>query len=144
MKSMIVFMAIFALASASSVKLEKTESVVEESGKLFVATNNMGSFLALNSTVLFLGVGALIIGAGVILGTQLTGGNIPFRSLRRAYEKYAYEPSHEYSYYGDQNEYETRYKRSAFDGNVTFSILSLQIDVLIFAFLRKELDQQLL
>lgn len=137
-------MAIFAFASASSIELEKPQSINKELGRYFYTTNSMGSFLALNSTVLFLGVGALIIGAGVILGTQLTGGNIPFRSLRRAYEKYAYEPSHEYSYYGDQNEYETRYKRSAFDGNVTFSILSSQIDVLIFAFLRKELDQQLL
>ena len=64
MKSMIVFMAIFALASASSVKLEKSESVDEESGKLFVATNNMGSFLALNSTVLVLGV-VLLLGLAV-------------------------------------------------------------------------------
>ena len=140
MNSILVFMALIAFASASSVKLEKPESINEELGRYFYTTNSMGSFLTLNSTVLVLGVGALIIGAGVILGYQLTGGNIPFRSLRRAYEKYASELPHEYTYYGDQNEYETRYKRSAFNGNIIFTILSLQINVLIFAFLRKEFE----
>jgi len=107
-------MALIAFVSASSIKLEKPEPIDEELGRYFYTTNSMGSFLALNSTVLYLGVGALLIGAGAILGIQLRGGNIPFRSLRRAYERYAYEPSHEHTYYGDQNEYETRYKRSAF------------------------------
>ena len=88
---MLVLMAFLALGSASAVKLEKSESVNEESSRLFVTpnkieessrlyftSNNLGSFLALNATVLTVGVllvlivlvGYLVIVQGGLLGNN--------------------------------------------------------------------------
>ena len=113
MKSMIVFMAIFALASASSVRLEKSKSVDEESGKLFVATNNMGSFLALNSTVLVIGV-VLVLAVAVAALALLGGGDL---GLGQANKRYGNQAQ---TYFSDEAIHETRYKRFAPHGNVIF------------------------
>ena len=120
MKSMLVFMAFFALASASAVKFERPEDVNEESGKLFFTSNNMGSFLAINSTVLVVGVVALLLVA--VVAVLLLGGG----GLSSGYSRYGNEyphAHHEQAYYGDETEYQTRYRRSAFNGNVKFSII---------------------
>jgi len=110
MKSMLVFMAFFALASASSVKLEKPESVDEEAGRLFVTSNDAGSFLALNATVLTVGVLLVLIvlvGYLVIVQGGLLGNN--------QYSRYGneYPHPHEHAYYGEQEDTETRFKRFA-------------------------------
>ena len=107
---MIVFMAIFALASASSVKLEKSESIDEESGKLFVASNSMGSFLALNGTFLVVGVLALLLAAVAFL--VIGGGDL---GLGQAYKRYGNQAQ---TYFSDEAIHETRYKRFAPHGNV--------------------------
>ena len=113
MKSIIVFMAIFALASASNVRLEKSESVDEESGKVFVANNNMGSLLALNSTFLVIGV-VLILAVAVAALALLGGGDL---GLGQAYKRYGNQAQ---TYFSDEAIHETRYKRFALHGNVIF------------------------
>ena len=108
---MLVFMAFFALASASAVKFERPEDVSEESGKLFFTSNNMGSFLAINSTVLVVGVVALLavaVPAVVLLG----GGDL---GLGQAYKRYGNQAQ---TYFSDEAIHETRYKRFAPHGNV--------------------------
>ena len=110
---MIVFMAIFALASASSVRLEKSESVDEESGKLFVASNNMGSFLALNATVLVAGV-VLILVVAVVALLVFGGGDL---GISQGYKRYGNQAQ---TYFSDEAIHETRYKRFAPHGNVMF------------------------
>jgi len=110
---MLVFMAFFALASASAVKIERPEDVNEESGKLFVASNDMGSFLAINSTVLVVAVVVLLALAVVAV---LAFGGLP--SSGYGYSRYGNEyphAHHEQAYYGDETEYQTRYRRSAFN-----------------------------
>ena len=97
---MLVFMAFFALASASAVKFERPEDVNEESGKLFFTSNNMGSFLAINSTVLVVGVVALLLVA--VVAVLLLGGG----GLSSGYSRYGNEyphAHHEQAYYGDEN-----------------------------------------
>jgi len=107
MKSMIVLFAFLAVASASAVKLEKPDLVDEDSSRLFYTSNNMGSFLALNSTILILGVGALIVVA--VLALVLSQGGLS------GYSRYGqeYPHHHEQAYYGDETEFQTRYKRFA-------------------------------
>jgi len=110
---MFVFMAFFALASASAVKFERPEDVNEESGKLFVASNDMGSFLTINSTVLVVAVVVLL--ALAVVAVLAFGG---LSSSGYGYSRYGneYPPAHhEHAYYGDETEYQTRYKRSAFN-----------------------------
>jgi len=107
MKSMLVFMAIFAFASASDFKLEKPADM--ESARIFY-TNSYGSFLTLNETTLVLGVMGLIVLAGLYLGSEIAAGNLPFRIGQK---KSGEEVPYEQSYYSDETQYETRYKRSA-------------------------------
>jgi len=106
---MLVFIAFLALASASAVKLEKPDLVNEDSSRLFYTSNNMGSFLALNATTLVTGVVVLIL---VALVAVLVLGN---GSLGGQYSRYGqeYPHHHEQAYYGDETEFQTRYKRFA-------------------------------
>jgi len=103
---MLVFMAFLALASASAVNLEKPESITEELGR-FWTTNNMGSFLTLNATTLTLGVAILAV--VVVAALLLSGGFTP----RTGYQRYGNEVPHQDAYYGDEAEFQTRYKRFA-------------------------------
>lgn len=111
MKSMLVFMAFLALASATAVKLEKPEAV-EKQERVFVSTNNMGSFLTLNSTLLTVGVVVLIAVAAVALiaAAAAGGGGYPFRT---GYQRHGQEHHEDGGYYGEEAQYQTRYKRFA-------------------------------
>jgi len=115
-------MAFIALASASSVKLEKSESVdkessrlfvtpnnIEESSRLYFTSNNFGSFLALNSTTLVTGVVVLILVAVVAL-LVLGDGSLGGQYSRNGNE---YPHPHEQAYHGDETENQARYKRFA-------------------------------
>jgi len=108
MKVMLVFIAFLALASASAVNLEKPESFTEELGR-FWTTNNMGSFLTLNATQLAIGVTVLL--AVAVVAVILLGGGGLFS--RTGYQRYGNEVPHQHAYYGDDAEYQTRYKRFA-------------------------------
>jgi len=104
---MLVLFAILALASASAVKLEKPDLVDEDSSRLFYTSNSMGSFLALNSTVLAAGV-VILLGLAVVALLLSQGG-------LSGYSRYGqeYPHHHEQAYYGDETEFQTRYKRFA-------------------------------
>jgi hypothetical protein len=108
MKSMLVFMAFFALASASASKEAGEE-------RLFVTTNT-GSFLTLNSTTLTtvaLGGLVIVLVALVLLGPGLVGDR--FRAYRR-------QGQADQGFYSEEAEFQTRYKRFAPNGNVPFNI----------------------
>jgi hypothetical protein len=109
MKSMLVFMAFLALASASASKEAGEERV-------FVTTN-AGSFLTLNSTTLTtVAFGALVVVLFVLVvfGPGLVGDR--FRAYRRQ------GPADQGFYSEEQEEFQTRYKRFAPNGNVPFNI----------------------
>merc|ERR1711981_930330 len=108
-KTMLVFMAFLALASASAVKLEKPESVTEELGR-FWTTNNMGSFLTLNATTLVTGVLVVLVIAVLAVALFGAAGGLP---LRYGYQRYGNEVPHEHAYFDDEAGYQTRYKRFA-------------------------------
>ena len=103
---MLVFMAFFALASASASKEAGEE-------RLFVTTNT-GSFLTLNSTtlttVVFGGL-LIVLVALVLLGPGLVGDR--FRAYRR-------QGQADQGFYSEEAEFQTRYKRFAPNGNVPF------------------------
>ena len=106
MKSLIVFLAMFALASAANfdIKVEPDNEIAEKGypdalARLFVN--------GLNSTMLVIGVALL---AGLLFFALYTA------SL--ASQRYEQDPYSEGYYYGDDAQYQTRYKRSKFDGNI--------------------------
>ena len=107
MKSMLVFMAFFALASASA-----SEEAGEER---FLVTTNTGSFLTLNSTTLTTVAigGLLIVLVGlVLLGPGLVGDR--FRANKR------HGQAGQGFYSEEPEEFKTRYKRFAPNGNVAY------------------------
>ena len=107
MKSMLVFMAFLALASASAI--DSSEE------RVFVTTNG-GTFLSLNATSL----AYLVIAVGLItfFGLVLLGpgsiGNL-FRAYRR-------QGQADHGFYSEEQDFQTRYKRFAPNGNVAFNI----------------------
>ena len=105
---MLVFMAFFALASASASKEAGEERV-------FVTTNS-GSFLTLNTTTLqFVAVAGVLVVlfALVVLGPGLVGDR--YRAYRR-------QGQTDQGFYSEESEFQTRYKRFAPNGNVPFNI----------------------
>jgi hypothetical protein len=110
MKAMLVLMAFLALASASASK--------EAGEERFLVTTNTGSFLTLNSTTLTtvaLGGLLIVLLALVFLGPGIVGDR--FRAYRR-------QGQAGQGFYSEEQEFQTRYKRFAPNGNVPFKILS--------------------
>ena len=108
MKSLIVFLAMFALASAANfdIKVEPDNEIAEKGypdalARLFVN--------GLNSTMLVIGVALL---AGLLFFALYAATPASLASQR-----YEQDPYSEEYYYGDP-QYQTRYKRSKFDGNI--------------------------
>ena len=104
-------MAFLALASASASKEAGEE-------RLFVTTN-AGSFLTLNSTTLtttVIFVGGLLLVLALVLGPGLVGDR--FRAYRR-------QGQADQGFYSEEQEFQTRYKRFAPNGNVAFNIFLL-------------------
>ena len=107
MKSILVIMAFFALASASDSK----EAGEERS----LLTTNTGSFLTLNSTTLTTVAigGLLIVLVGlVLLGPGLVGDR--FRANKR------HGQAGQGFYSEEPEEFQTRYKRFAPNGNLAY------------------------
>ena len=112
MKSMLVFMPFLALASASAI-----DSFEEAEGEeRFFVTTNSGSFLTLNATTLAYGViigGVLLLLGALLLGDGIIGDR--FRAYRR-------QGQADQGFYSEEQEFQTRYKRFAPNGNVAFDI----------------------
>ena len=107
MKSILVFMAFFALASASDSK-----EAGEEKNLL---TTNTGSFLTLNSTTLTtvaLGGLVLVLVGLVLLAPSLVGDR--FRANKR------HGQAGQGFYSEESEEFQTRYKRFAPNGNLAY------------------------
>ena len=106
MKSMLVFMAFLALASASPIK--------EAGEERFIVSTNTGSFLTLNSTtlatVVIFGIAVVFIGL-IAIGPGFLGDR--FRAYRR-------QGQADQGFYSEPEEFQTRYKRFAPNGNVPF------------------------
>ena len=109
MKSLIVFLAMFAFASAANfdIKIEPENEVAEKGypdalARLFVN--------GLNSTMLVIGAALL---AGLLFFALYAATPASLASQR-----YEQDPYSEGYYYGDDAQYQTRYKRSKFDGNI--------------------------
>ena len=108
MKSMLVLMAFFALASASA-----SEEAGEER---FLVTTNSGSFLTLNSTTL---TTVALVGLAVVLGALFLFGPGFVGNRFRAYRRQGQDDQ---GFYSEESEFQTRYKRFAPNGNVPFNI----------------------
>ena len=113
MKSLIVFLAMFAFASAANfdMKIEPENEVAEKGypdalARLFVN--------GLNSTMLVMGA-ALLAGLLFFALYAATPAKLASQRYENLYEK---DPYSEGYYYGDDAQYQTRYKRSKFDGNI--------------------------
>ena len=113
MKSLIVFLAMFAFASAANfdMKIEPENEVAEKGypdalARLFVN--------GLNSTMLVMGA-ALLAALLFFALYAATPAKLASQRYENLYEK---DPYSEGYYYGDDAQYQTRYKRSKFDGNI--------------------------
>merc|ERR1712038_377028 len=89
MKSMFVLMAFFAMATAT-VPLEASEEMDEEVGRFFLVSNSGGTYLGLNSTLLW----TAVLGAA------------------QNYKRYGQQFAQDH-FYEDPTQYQTRYKRFA-------------------------------
>merc|ERR1711971_395514 len=107
MKSLIVFVTFLALTSATEVGSSAKESV---SGR-FLTTTGDGNYLALNSTVLTLGV-IVLLGVVIVAMIALGGGGLFSKSSS---QRFAKEPYQEELYNAEETEFQTRYRRSASD-----------------------------
>jgi len=108
MKSLIVFVTFLALTSATEVGSSAKESF---SGR-FLTTTGDGNYLALNSTVLTLGV-IVLLGIVVVAMVALGGGGLFSKSSSQ--QRFAQEPYQEELYNAEETEFQTRYRRSASD-----------------------------
>ena len=107
MKSILVLMAFFAMANAT-VPLEESEEV-----ERFLVTNSGGTYLGLNSTLLWTAVlGATVI---IVVALVLSSGALPLAAQN--YKRYGQQFAQDH-FYEDPTQYQTRYKRFAANGNV--------------------------
>ena len=117
MKSLIVFLAMFALASAANFDIKVEPDNETEKGypdalaRLFVN--------GLNSTMLVIGVALL---AGLLFFALYAATPASLASQR-----YEQDPYSEGYYYGDDAQYQTRYKRSELYGNIFVLIFHIYI-----------------
>ena len=81
-----------------------------------MTTTGDGNYLALNSTVLTLGV-IVLLGVVIVAMIALGGGGLFSKSSS---QRFAQEPYQEELYNAEETEFQTRYKRSA-SGNRIFS-----------------------
>ena len=82
-----------------------------------MTTTGDGNYLALNSTVLTLGV--IVLLGGVLVAMLALGGGGLFS--KSSSQRFAQEPYQEELYNAEETEFQTRYKRSA-SGNLFFWI----------------------
>ena len=113
MKSIFVFAAFLAMASATSLNPENIKDAEER----FFVSSGGSNYLTLNSTLLLVALVALILLFGVVV---LTASAV---SSSRAQKKYDHQ--YEETFYADSENAHTRYRRFANDGNSTFKIFFL-------------------
>jgi hypothetical protein len=103
MKSLIVFVTFLALTSA-------TESSAKESvSGRFLTTTGDGNYLALNSTILTLGV-IVLLGVALVAMLAVGGGGL---FSQKSSQRFAQEPFQEELYNAEETEFQTRYRRSS-------------------------------
>jgi len=110
MKSLIVFVTFLALTSATAVEKVGSSAKESVSGR-FLTTTGDGNYLALNSTVLTLGV--IVLLGGVLVAMLALGGGGLFS--KSSSQRFAQEPYQEELYNAEETEFQTRYRRSASD-----------------------------
>ena len=115
MKSILLFLTLLAIASATFVKLEKSEDSKDRT----IVTTSSGTFLTTNSTLLILGVFLLIVLAAV--GLYVSGGF----SADSIHQKYSQQYEDTLSVYSDYTN--NRFRRFASKGNEISSIYILVI-----------------
>ena len=86
----------------------------------FLTTTGDGNYLALNSTVLTLGV-IVLLGVVLVAMIALGGGGLFSKSSS---QRFAQEPYQEELYNAEETEFQTRYRRSA-SGNFVLNIFAL-------------------
>ena len=122
MKSMLVLMAFFAMASATVPSFKPSEKAEEDFGRLFLVSNNGGTYLGLNSTLLWT---AVLVAAVVVVGAfVISSGALPLAA--KNYQRLGQEFLQD-QFYEDPTQYQNRYKRFAANGNVKF-FLGVDID----------------
>ena len=110
---MLVLMAFFAMASATVPSFKPSEKAEEDFGRLFLVSNNGGTYLGLNSTLLWTAVlGAAVV---IVVGLVLSSGALPLAAHN--YQRYGQEFLQDH-FYEDPTLNQTRYKRFAANGNV--------------------------
>ena len=107
MKFMLVFVAFFAMASATAINFEKPE----ESQERTWVSSDSGNFLTLNSTLL---VGAVAVLAVLVVAALVASGGL---SPARIQQKYGQKYEDTFSAYSDY--VNNRYRRFASNGNIT-------------------------
>ena len=85
-----------------------------------MTTTGDGNYLALNSTVLTLGV-IVLLGVVLVAMIALGGGGLFSKSSS---QRFAQEPYQEELYNAEETEFQTRYRRSA-SGNFVLNIFAL-------------------
>ena len=85
-----------------------------------MTTTGDGNYLALNSTVLTLGV-IVLLGVVIVAMIALGGGGLFSKSSS---QRFAQEPYQEELYNAEETEFQTRYRRSAGNGKATFLFLN--------------------
>jgi len=104
---MLVLMAFFAMASATVQSLKPFEKA-EEEARVFLVSNNGGTYLGLNSTLLWT---AVLVAAVVVVGAfVISSGALPLAAQN--YQRYGQEFYQDHIY-EDPTQYQTRYKRFA-------------------------------
>ena len=101
--TLVIFAAIVAMASAEPIKFEEKTLV----------NSDTGNFLALNSTLL-VGIVAVVV-VLAIAALVSTGSFSPAKIVQRYGQEY-----HDFYGYAYDQQDQTRYRRSANNGNVTF------------------------
>ena len=86
-----------------------------------MTTTGDGNYLALNSTVLTLGVIVLL---GVVLVAMIALGGGGLFSKSSSQQRFAQEPYQEELYNAEETEFQTRYRRSA-SGNFVLNTFAL-------------------
>jgi hypothetical protein len=83
-----------------------------------LTTTGDGNYLALNSTILTLGV--IVLLGGVLVAMLALGGGGLFS--KSSSQRFAQEPFQEELYNAEETEFQTRYRRSALSGNLVLNI----------------------
>ena len=104
MKSMLVLMAFFAMASATVPSFKPSEKAEEDFGRLFLVSNNGGTYLGLNSTLLWT---AVLVAAVVVVGAfAISSGALPLAA--KNYQRLGQEFLQD-QFYEDPTQYQNRY-----------------------------------